>query len=750
MKNFIANTNKSPEKLSKSVLRIVFDNCFSLFNLLNALIALALMLVGAWLNIAFLMIIILNAAIGITQELRAKKLVANLSLLTVPRAKIIRGGEEIEVPAENIALDDILILTAGGQVPADAVVLSGNAEVNESMLTGESESVLKSEGAEILSGSYLTGGSCRARVIRTGADKFISRLSREAKKHKKPSSELLNSMEKVTKFTSFFIIPIGVLLFAEAYFLRGGNIYDSVVFSAAALLGMLPKGLVLIMTIALFSGVIKLGKKKVLVQQLYSLETLARVDMLCLDKTGTLTEGKMRVSEVFWGQGLPLPPEELLRCFVSAIDDNNATLAALKERFTKISAPEVVSKVSFSSDKKWSGIHFKDLGTVILGAPEVLGLALPDAAKDSLKKGARVLCAGFSPAPLNKTIPENLVFAAALTLADPVRKNAKKTLDYFVREGVTLKIISGDNPLTVSAAAKEAGLTDYENFVDMSAVAPEAVAEAAVKYTIFGRVSPAQKKALVAALKAAGHTVAMTGDGVNDLPALREADCGIALAGGSDAARQVAELVLTENDFSALPEILIEGRRVMNNITRMAGVFFIKTIYSLLLSLICIAANLSFPFIPLQITLMDAAVEAYPGFFLSFEPDKTRVQGRFLPTVLKRAAPYAFLITLAAFAVPLFAGLAGVPIKDALTAVYYITGFVSLLSLFRSSSPLNGFRLFLCATATLGFFGAAMLFGSYLGLAPLSIPILIAFVASAAVVTLLLFPLKKLVEKLTK
>lgn len=742
--------NASQKKVSKSALRIVFDNWFSLFNFFNAAIAVALALVGAWLNMAFVLIIVLNASIGTVQELRAKRLVEKLSVVTAPVATAVRGGKEVEIPVAEIVLDDILQLCAGDQIPADAIVLSGLAEVNEAALTGESLAVQKTEGAELLSGSYITGGKCAARVIRVGADSFAAKITREAKRHKKPSSELLRSMAKVTYITSFALIPLGALLFCVSYFGPPAlPLKDAVTSTAAALLGMLPKGLVLISTIALFTGVIKLSKKNAYVQDLHSIETLARVNVLCLDKTGTLTTGVMRLCDVIF-TNKTLPAEKLLGYFASATEDGNATIGAVKAYFKQTDAPRVTARVPFSSDKKWSGLTFEGTGTVLLGAPEVFAATLPENAEQARKAGKRVLCAAFSPDALTGAVPQNAVVFAALILDDPVRENAKETLEYFTREGVALKIISGDNPLTASLVAREAGLAGYENYVDMSGVSPEKVAEAAQKYTVFGRVSPEQKKALVAALKAAGNVVAMTGDGVNDLPALREADCGIALSSGTAASKQAADLVLAENGFTALPEIVVEGRRVMNNVTRVGGVFFIKTIYSVLLCVFCIAARVSFPFIPIQITLLDAAIEAYPSFFLSFEPDKNRITNRFLPSVLKHALPYALFVTFACLAVSLIANIANLSQSEAATAAYYLTGFFSVYALFRSAAPLNKFRMFLCVTSCLGFFGAAILFGSYLSLAPLSVPILLLFLPFAAAGVILIPLLGKLTDKFFK
>ena len=617
--------------------------------LFNLLIAIALALVGAWSNMMFICIIAVNTLIGIVQELHAKKLVEKLSLLSAPTVRVIRDGKHSEIPIHELVEQDVIELEAGNQVCSDCVILVGEAEVNESLLTGESDPVLKPEGSHLLSGSFIVSGRCRACVEHVGAENYAAAIAREAKRLRGIHSELLSSMRKVTHFTAFLIPPLGILLFLEAFLLRGDTLNHAVVTTAAGLLGMLPKGLVLLISISLAVGIITLSRKKVLVQELFALETLAHVDTLCLDKTGTLTQGKMQVEKVYSAepQGSVLF-EELIGSFLQYTDDNNATFQALKAHFAASDVFSPIHKIPFSSERKWSAIEFQNAGTFVIGAPERLGASVPPYLERDEQTGKRLLLAGYTKEPLDQNSPlPHIQELAYIVTSDSIRPNAAETLAYFQKEGVALKLISGDNPVTVSALAKQVGFPEAERYLDMTGITEEAqIEKAAADYSIFGRVSPLQKKQLVQALQKKGHAVSMTGDGVNDLLALRQADCSIAMAQGSDAARQISQVVLLDSDFSALPSVLSEGRRVVNNITRVAGVFFVKTIYSVLLSLVCLVLNIPFPFMPIQITLIDLIIEGYPAFFISFEPDNRRIPGRFLPSVLRRAFPNAVSILI--------------------------------------------------------------------------------------------------------
>ena len=713
--------NTAPEKITRTTGQIIRDNVCTLFNLFNLLIALALAAVHAWSNLFFMAIIALNTAIGIFQEIQAKKLVDKLSLLSAPRADVIRDGKMQTVAVEELVLDDVLCLEGGRQICADAILLEGEIEVNESLLTGESDPVSKQPGDLVLSGSFVLSGKCRAKVEHIGAAGYATKIAEEAKAHRKVSSELLASMRKVTRFTGWFILPLGALLFVQAYFFRGDALAGSVVGTAAGLLGMLPKGLLLLMSIALATGVIRLGKKKVLVQELYALETLAHVDVLCLDKTGTITSGRMRVEqEVILKEDARF--EQLMGSFLAHTDDNNATFQALSDYYTKGGTLIPCGKVPFSSQRKWSAMAFESGEVFVVGAPERLcpDYQLPEEIAAQIEAGTRVLLAGLAEGEVSAKAPLPAVTPLrAILIADAIRENAHETLEYFKNEGVALKVISGDNPKTVSAIAAQAGLAGAERYIDASLLGEAELAAAAEEYTVFGRVSPHQKKQLVQALQAAGHQVAMTGDGVNDILALREADCSIAIGEGSDAARQVSQLVLLESDFAVLPQVLAEGRRVVNNVTRVASIFFVKTIYSAILSLLCIFMNTPFPFLPIQITLIDLAIEGYPTLFMSFEPDGRRVRGRFLPQVLRRALPNALVIVADVLLLWLAGPALGFAGAQAETAMYLLVGLMGIAAVFKSCWPFNKLRVFLFTTMTIGFYAAICLFQ---GLLQVSLP----------------------------
>ncbi|MDO5377772.1 MAG: HAD-IC family P-type ATPase [Clostridia bacterium] len=719
------------------------SNICTLFNLFNVLIACALALVGAWSNMLFMVIIALNTLIGIVQELHAKKLADELSLLSVPRARVIREGRSAEIPIHELVKGDVMELGSGNQVCSDSVVLTGQVEVNEALLTGESDPVLKRAGDSLLSGSFIVSGRCRACVEHVGMDNYAAKITCEAKKMRKVHSELLSAMRRVTRFTGKLIVPLGLLLFLEAVLLRGDGVHHAVVATAAGLLGMLPKGLVLLISVSLAAGIAALAKKKVWVQDLYSLETLAHVDTLCLDKTGTLTQGRMQVEEIrLTDAGRTLPFEEIMGSFLRHSEDQNATFQALQARFSPQDVFQPIEKIPFSSERKWSAMRFADF-TFVIGAPERLAGA--DAAErfgEDLAKGRRILLAGITREPVasGKPMPpvEEL---AALVLTDPIRPHAAETLAYFQGEGVKLKLISGDHPAAVAALAKRAGFPNAEKAVDMSGITEEAdIEDAARRYAVFGRVSPVQKKQLVRALRRNGHSVAMTGDGVNDLLALREADCSIAVAEGSDAARQMAQVVLLNSDFSALLDVLGQGRRVVNNTTRAAGVFFVKTIYSVLLSIACLLLNIPFPLIPIQVTLIDCIIEGYPAFLMSFEPDGRKVCGRWIPTVMRRALPNA--IAIGAGFLLLRAGawwirtspsglcriLAVLLPQSQQDALFYLfVGTMEIQAVWKACWPLNRLRAFLCITTTGGFYAAAILFRSALQLAmPTSFTLLLA------------------------
>ncbi|WP_421000133.1 cation-translocating P-type ATPase [Carnobacterium maltaromaticum] len=743
--------NDYQENVAKSTKMIIKDNVWTLFNFLNLAIGVCLAAVGAFSNMVFLVIILVNILIGIYQEIHARNLVAKLAIISESRVTVIRSGKKVEIAATELVMDDIVLLAAGEQVPSDMKVVQGRAEVNEALLTGESELIEKTASDELLSGSFLSSGQCYAQVIHVGKDNYATRIAEEAKVHKPLQSELMNSVAKVAKFTSFVIIPLGLVLFFEAFFMRSDSTQVAVVSSAAALLGMLPKGLVLLISISLATAVTKLANKRILVQDMYSVEVLAHVDTLCLDKTGTITEGKMKVQKVEMLNDVTVTDfETIMGSYLAASQDNNITMQAIRDYYQENNQYTATDILAFSSERKWGAMYLENIGTVVLGAPERLVNAenLPTEVLGAQEQGYRVLMLAVAKNQkmVDAILPE-LEPLAVFEIDDPIRPKANETLAYLKAEGVDLKVISGDNPVTVSNIARRAGLEDYANYIDLSkGFNEDEVRESASRYSVFGRVSPQQKKILVKALKDDGHVVAMTGDGVNDVLALREADCSIAMAEGDSATRQIANLVLLDSDFTSLPDVLFEGRRVVNNLTKVASIFFIKTIYSFLLALICIVTNLAFPFIPIQITLIDLAIEGYPSFFLSFEGDKTKVHKGFLKTVLTNALPNALLVILNIVVVYLYSQSANLSAIETTTVMYYLLVGVSLLAVIRACMPFNPLRIFLAVTTTVGVYVAAFLFQSLLHIDTLTsntLPLFLIMITISAIIRIIVELVKK-------
>ena len=694
-------------QITKSKGRIIRDNLFTLFNFLNFLIAGLLFAVGAYSNMLFIGIIILNIIIGIAQELKAKKLVDELSILNRPSVCVRRENQEMQVEIDEVVKDDLMVLESGNQICNDAVVVDGMLEVNESLLTGESDAVIKEKGGELLSGSSVISGKAYARVSHVGDSNYATKLANEVKKEKQVESELLGSMRKVTRFTSFLIIPLGILLFAQAFVLRDSTVNEAVVSSAAALLGMLPKGLVLLISVSLATGVIRLAKMKILVQNVYSLETLAHVDTLCLDKTGTITDGNLKVHSVIPMMDFPESEVDMLvASYIAGSDDNNATFRALKEKFQANPVYRPEYKIPFSSKRKWGSISFQGAGTIFVGAPEKLMEKLPENLEQEMERGYRLVLIGYTGEKWEneQALPAQIQSLYAVVLEDTIRPHTKKTLNFFRKEGVDVKVISGDHIVTVSRIAKRAGLARWQDAVDMSSIVGNPDYDRLCQnYAVFARVTPKQKQELVKALKRQGHQVAMTGDGVNDLLALREADCSIAVADGSDASRQISQVVLLNSDFTHLPQVVMEGRRVIHNVTRTAQVFFIKTIYSVLVSLFCLFTNQAFPFIPIQITLIDACIEAYPSFLTIMEADISRIKGKFLPTALAHALPFGITVTGMIVLVSL---LAPFTLSERQTVMYFLLILISMTAVVKSCIPFNPLRIFICITMAVGTFGA--------------------------------------------
>lgn len=716
-------TNDFTADASNSTWDIFKRNVFTTFNFLNFAIALALVAVQAWSNLVFVAVIVINSVSGIITELRAKKMIDKLNLMSREKITVVRGGKEQKIEPEAIVLGDIIKLSAGEQIPSDAVVLTGVAEANEAMLTGESDLVLKEFGAPLLSGSFLASGQVVAEVSHVGPDNYAAKLMVEAKTHKPINSQILGSLDKIARFTGKIIIPFGLALFLEAFLIKNLPLKNSVVSSSTALLGMLPKGIALLTITSLLTAVIKLGMRKILVQEMYSVETLARVDTLCLDKTGTITEGKMKVEDIFYLSKKFSSGEidKIIAAYMIFSEDNNPTARAIREKFsnktTKLKAHNIIP---FSSDRKWGSMEVEGVGTVILGAPEFIFSKLDKQTLEAQARGSRVLALAVSEQKINNkqiALPAKINKLAVLEITDPIRSGARQTLEYLRSQQVDLKIISGDNPITVSNIAQKAGFENYQSFVDCSQISDKELRKIATKTAIFGRVSPHQKKLIIQTLKKAGRTTAMTGDGVNDILALREADCSIVMAEGDPATRQIANLVLLKSDFNDMPEILFEGRRVVNNIARIAPIFFIKTIYSFLLAIICILSIslgaeglMIFPFIPIQITLIDQFFEGLPPFVLSFEKNNKPVEKKFLRKTMLMALPSALMIVFMVLFVKIFGAQKGWSHADESTLSYYLLGSIWFMSVVRASWPLNIWRFVLLIWSAGGFIASAILF----------------------------------------
>lgn len=659
----------------------------------------------------------LNAFTGMMTELRARRMIDKLNLMNKDQIRVVRDGQVSAIDPQDIVLDDLMLLSAGEQVPSDAKVVDGMAELNEAMLTGESDLILKKDGKELLSGSYLVSGQVYARVIHVAEDNYANKLMLEAKTHKPIVSRILYNMDKIAKFTGKIVIPFGLALFFEAYMIKQLSLQESVVTSSTALLGMLPKGIALLTITSLLTAVIKLGMKHVLVQEMYSVETLARVDVLCLDKTGTITQGKMTVKglELLSKRFTKEELEGLLAAYMQHSKDNNSTAQAIRNAYEGLENNyQVGDIIPFSSDRKWGAMVIDGVGTLFLGAPEMLLKENPQAVEQAQARGSRVLILALSQSGIDTetmSLPNDVEALTLLEIADPIREDAADTLEYLRSQDVTLKIISGDNPVTVSHIAHQAGFVDYQSYIDCSKVNDEELEALAEETAIFGRVSPHQKKLLIQTLNANGHTTAMTGDGVNDILALREADCSIVMAEGDPATRQIANLVLMDSEFKDIPEILFEGRRVVNNIAHIAPIFLIKTVYSFLLGLICIASIvfgkaeylLVFPFIQVQMTLAGQFIEGLPPFVLTFERNIRPVEKHFLRRSLQLSIPNALMLVISVLIFHLSQVYLGMSNTDMLTLSYYMMGSTGVLAVIRACIPLNKGRVALIIYSVFGF-----------------------------------------------
>lgn len=705
-------TNRADISTDKTTKEIVISNVFTYFNLIFLVITILLIMVGSFRNLTFLPIIIGNTVIGIVQEIRAKKTLEKMSLLNAPHADVIRNGSVKQISTEELVKDDVILLTAGKQICADAVVISGNIQVNESLLTGEADEVEKTEGSTLMSGSFVVSGECYARLEKVGNESYISKLSLEAKSMGgKEQSEMIRSINLIVKWVGIVIIPIGLILFWQSHFVNGESITKSVTSTVAAIIGMIPEGLYLLTTVALALSTMKLARKKVLLHDMKSIETLARVDVLCVDKTGTITEPDMKLKEIFLcknsgadGTQTALTLDELkslILDYANASVDNNATMLALKayaaDALTNNASAlhrTAVSQQAFSSSLKYGSVTFSD-GTYLLGAPEFIMhedfARIEEEIIPYADKGDRVLLfARYDGENVENGVNGSVTPLGFVALANPIRENAVKTFEYFKSQGVAIKVISGDNPRTVSRIAIQAGIESAESFVDAATLDTEdKIADAVNKYTVFGRVTPKQKKQLVKALQAKEHTVAMTGDGVNDILAMKDADCSVAMASGSEAAAQAAQVVLLDSDFAHMPDVVYEGRRVVNNIQRSASLFLVKNIFSLLLSMFSVILMVTYPLEPAQVSLISMFTIGVPGFLLALEQNKDRIKGRFITNVMLKALPGGLTDVIAVGALVVCGEVFCISDASIGTIATLVLSVVGFMILFKISEPLN-------------------------------------------------------------
>ena len=692
--------NISKLKTSKSLASIFIKNVFTFFNMTCLIVACALIVVGAYSDLLFMVIVILNTIIGIVQETKAKRIIDKLSLTNSNFTKVVRDGEEEEIYKTEVVLDDVLCLNPGMQIACDSIVLSGQVEVNESLLTGESQPVKKMEGDCLLGGSFISSGSCKAKVNKIGDENYISQLSQKAKTFKQAKSELLTSLRTLIKIITIFMVPIAIMMLYNNYSYYSDNpaleyslSYMVITKTSGCIIAMIPAGMFLLTSVALAVSVIRLSKKHTLVQELYCIEMLARTNVLCLDKTGTLTNGSMSVKSVeLLSNKTDKEVDKIVASMVASFHDANHTALALKSYFGKPTYTAEKS-IPFSSERKFMGCKFKNSNAYKLGAYEYVidkpSQELKTKAENYATNGYRVLLLTECDKNFSNASSKPIAF---ILLQDNIRKDAPKTIEWFKQNDVDIKIISGDNPITVSEVARRCGVENYDKYISLQGLSNNEVMEVATKYSIFGRVSPEQKAILVKTLKSQGKTVAMTGDGVNDILALKEADCSIAIAAGSDAARSVSQLVLLDSNFSSMPSVVAEGRRVVNNIQKSSSLFLMKTIFAISIAIFVLCMNKTYPFSPIQFILLEMFVIGLPSFFLALQPNINRIKGKFLSNLLKNALPAGiclFSVTIAMYIYQIFTGIRTEVLVTMASLAIIVVGFIAL---FRMCRPFNWFK----------------------------------------------------------
>lgn len=720
--------NYKVESSTLSVPEIVRSNVCTYFNLVFAVIAVLLAIVGAWSDMLFLPIIVANTCIGIIQEVHSKKVLDKLSILNAPHAVVIRDGKRQEIPADQLVLDDIVEFSAGSQIPADAKVVSGELQVNESLITGESDEIEKREGDSLLSGSFVVSGKACARLEKVGKDSYISKLTLQATKSKKgEQSEMIRSLNYLIMVMGIIIIPIGIALFVQSFIYNEGTFHDSITGMVAAIIGMIPEGLYLLTSVALAVSSVRLAQKKVLIHDMKCIETLARVNVLCVDKTGTITEPGMHVYDFSVLDGADqLEISQLLADFVAAQEKDNATMEALKAHFSNGSGMRAREVYSFSSETKYSGAEMNDGKSYVIGAPEFVLRGQFAQYQEQIatysSKGYRVLVFAQYEGTLDrKPLTEPVLPLCFVMLANPIRKGAKETFTYFAENDVDIKVISGDNPLTVSVIAAEAGIVGAERFVDASTLKEkEDYYRAVEEYTVFGRVTPSQKRMLVQALKEHKKTVAMTGDGVNDVLALKDADCSVAMASGSEAASNVAQLVLLDSDFSRMPSVVAEGRRVVNNIERTAALYIVKNIFSMLLAIFSVILMLDYPLEPSQVSLISMFTIGIPSFVLALEPNKELIRGHFLTNVLVRALPAGLTDFIVVSGLVIFCREFQVDLDCLSTSCTILVAIVGFMILHRIARPMNTGHIVMLVGVIAGWILCMLFGGSFFGITGIS------------------------------
>ena len=745
--------NNTKQSSGKSYFRIVFDNTVTFFNFIYIVLFAALIAVGSYNNLLFLVIIVSNTLISIIQECKAKKTVEKLSVVTLPKVKVVRNGEINEVATTKLVLDDVVVLEVGNQIPADCIILDGKVDVNESLLTGESNAIRKTKNEQLFAGSFIMSGSCYARVDKIGKDSYIQSIATEAKKFKSPNSNLYKDLNLIIKYIGIGIIPVGALLFLMNYYVYNQSIVMAVTRTCGAITGMVPAGMFLLVTIALAVGVVKLSRRKTLVQDLFSIEMLARVDVLCLDKTGTITDGTMQVCDVIDLNKHSLETEKIIANILNAQKTNNSTSSALLLKFGKDNELKPVYNMEFASKRKFTATSFEGYGTFAIGASEFVNCELSEQLKAQIYElsanGKRVLLLVHSDEYLdeNEQLPQNTTPIALVAIQDHIREDAIDTIEWFKQNNVSIKIISGDNPITVSNIAKRVGVENAESCVSLEGLSLQEVEKIATKFTVFGRVSPEQKHVIVKTLKKNGHVVAMTGDGVNDTLALKEADCSIAMADGSDVARGISNLVLLDSKFSSLPAVVREGRQVINNVQQSSTLFLMKTLFTILLSLFSVLTFSGYPFENTQLFLLEMFIIGLPSVILALQPNTSLIKGNFIPVVLKKSIPSGLLMFISVLTVVILMRTGVFVSEEYFTLATLTLTFTGFMNLFFLCLPLNKLKCFCLGTSLFCVIVAIVAMGDFFGMTAFTLKVIMTFlIILAATIPLNIF-VPKAVDK---